>query len=152
MWRTVVIAAVSVIVVLAANDKIAPFFLTLARSAQVKEILLAEKLINLDNDGQVEKVIKTKQKGSLHVRVYKLLAIRDSLHSELWGQYDLPASEEGFTYYKTAITNLAFSDLNQDGRLEIIVSLFDREARKSTYHVLTWDPVQKTLRRLEEEY
>lgn len=146
------IAAVSAVVVLAANDKIAPFFLALARSAQVKEIILAEKLIDLDNDGQVEKVIKTKHKNSLSVRVYKLLAIRDALHSELWGQYDLPSSQEGFIYYKTAITNLAFSDLNQDGRLEIIVSLFDREARKSTYHALTWDPVQKTLRRLQEEY
>ena len=152
MWRIVVIVTLSAVVVLAANDKIAPFFLTLARSAQFKETLLAEKLIDLDHDGQVEKVIKTKQKSSLHVRVYKLLTVRDTLRSELWGQYDLAASEEGFIYYKTAITNLAFSDLNQDGRLEIIVSLFDREARKSTYHVLTWDPVQKTLRRLEEEY
>lgn len=152
MWRYVVIVAVSAMVVLAANDKIAPFFLTLARSAQSKETILAEKLIDLDSDGQLEKVIKTKRKGSLHVRVYRLLAVRETLNSELWGHYDLPASEEGFMYYKTAITNLAFADLNQDGRLEIIVSLFDREARKSTYHALAWDPVQKTLRRLKEEY
>ncbi|MBI3017982.1 MAG: hypothetical protein HYY62_08360 [Deltaproteobacteria bacterium] len=145
------IVAVSAMVVLAVNDKIAPVFLTLARSAQSKETILAEKLIDLDNDGQFEKVIKTKRKGSLSVQVYRLLAVRDALHSELWGQYDLPASEEGFIYYKTAITNLAFSDINHDGRLEIIVSLFDREARKSTYHALAWDPVQKTLRRVKEE-
>lgn len=151
MWRYVVIVAVSAMVVLAANDKIAPFFLTLARSAQFKETILAEKLIDLDSDGQFEKIIKIKRKGSLSVRVYKLLAVRDTLHSELWGQYDLPASEEGFIYYKTAITNLAFADINQDGRLEIIVSLFDREARKSTYHALEWNPVQKTLGRLKEE-
>ncbi|MBI3019530.1 MAG: hypothetical protein HYY61_06555 [Deltaproteobacteria bacterium] len=145
------IVAVSAMVVLAANDNIAPFFLTLARSAQFKETILAEKLIDLDSDGQFEKVIKTKRKGSLSVRVYKLLAARDTLHSELWGQYDLPASEEGFIYYKTAITNLAFADLNQDGRLEIIVSFFDREARKSTYHALAWDSVQGILKRLKEE-
>ena len=151
MWRYVVIVAVSAMVVLAVNDKIVPVFLTLARSAQSTETILAEKLIDLDNDGQVEKIIKTKRKGSLSVRVYKLLAVRDALHSELWGQYDLDSSEEGFIYYKTAITNLAFSDINQDGRLEIIVSLFDREARKSTYHALAWDPIQKTLRRLQEE-
>ena len=151
MWRYVVIVAVSAMVVLAVNDKIVPVFLTLARSAQSTETILAEKLIDLDNDGQVEKIIKTKRKGSLSVRVYKLLAVRDALHSELWGQYDFPTSEEGFIYYKTAITNLAFSDINQDGRLEIIVSLFDREARKSTYHALAWDPIQKTLRRLQEE-
>lgn len=146
------IAAVSAMVVLAANDKIAPFFLTLARSAQSQETILAEKLIDLDNDGQIEKVIKSKRKGTLSVRIYKLLAVRDTLRSELWGQYDLPASEEGFIYYKTAITNLAFADLNQDGRLEIIVSFFDKEARQSTYHALVWDPVQKTLRRLPEKY
>ena len=151
MWRYVVIVAVSAMVVLAVNDKIVPVFLTLARSAQSTETILAEKLIDLDSDGQVEKIIKTKRKGSLSVRVYKLLAVRDALHSELWGQYDLDSSEEGFIYYKTAITNLAFSDINQDGRLEIIVSLFDREARKSTYHALAWDPIQKTLRRLQEE-
>src|SRR3990167_215119 len=143
MVRYGLLSGVALFLVLAANQKITP--LVAALTAHAQERILAEKLVDLDHDGQMEKVVKIKQDGKISVQIYHLYGFQDSVQSKLIAQYQFPTGEDGFIYDKQSITNLAFSDVNKNGQLEILVSFFDETTKESKVHTLAWDKNQNNL-------
>ncbi|HBQ20672.1 MAG: hypothetical protein A2Z91_06735 [Deltaproteobacteria bacterium GWA2_38_16] len=149
MWRYGVIVVLSCLVVLAANRKILPLISILSSSP--KEIILAEKMIDLDGDKKSEKVIKLKKGNSLALQIYELKEDHGIISTQLTTQYEIPESEDSFIYYKTRVTNLAFIDSNQDNQQEIIVSFFDKKTKTSSFCTLLWNKDQKTLTKAKGE-
>ena len=139
----------SVVFVLAVNRKIMPILSSIASSPN--SIVLAERIVDLDQDGRPERVVKIKNKNNISIQVYELLENRGTIYTGLAGQYDIQSSEDGFIFYKSVITNLAFADDNADGQVEIIVSFFDKNTKESSFMTLQWDKKQKTLRKMTKE-
>jgi len=149
MRKVVWMAGLSFILVLAANYKISNLFSKAEAPSQ--EVLLAVRMIDLDQDGQVEKIIKTQNKHVTKIQVYHLEGHYTDVTEKLVGEYQFPHSRESFIFFKTSITNLAFADTTGDGHKEIIVSYFDEASKKSNFYLLKWDKAKHELIRVEKE-
>ena len=53
---------------------------------------------------------------------------------------------------KTNFSNLSFADVDYDGQLEILVSVFDKKSQKSELNILSWNKKEGTLEKIREGY
>lgn len=148
MWK-VMLVMIAVIGVLWINRQL-PFFPIFYDKAQAtpEEGVVAEKKIDLDLDGRTEIVQKIHTKAGLTVRI--LEEVRTEQSPPL-AEQTFPLSEDGFIFLKTHFLNLGFADVNDDGQLEILVSVFKKDSQKNELKILQWNKKEKTLEQIGEE-
>ena len=149
MWRMVWIVLVAWVVVLAGNKKGA-FSPSQGEPLPTTE-LLSEHLIDLDQDGHLEKVTRSKTEEGILIEIYQLIEKQEGIIQERVGSHKFPAGNEGFILFRTSITHIAFEDLDKNGQLEIIVSFFDKTTKKSSFCTLAWNKTSKKLDKVQRE-
>ena len=70
--------------------------------------------------GQIFRVLKVLEKSSIFIEVYET-----SEAQKLWARIQLPDKKDGYFHVAGQATNLAFQDLNSDGRYEILAPTYD---------------------------
>lgn len=139
----VVIVMVAVMGVLWVNRQL-PFFPIFYDKAEAtaEEGVVAEKKIDLDLDGRTEIVQKIHTKTDITVRILEEVRTK---HSPPLAQFTFPLSEDGFIFLKTHFSNLGFADINDDGQLEILISVFEKKSKKNELKILQWNKKEKIL-------
>jgi hypothetical protein len=142
MWKMVWVMA-ALVGVLLINRQL-PFFPLFYDKAQAKdkERVVAEKKIDLDQDGRTEIIKKISTKTGITVRISEEI---ETTPSKPLAEYTFELGEESYVYLKTNFSNLNFADVNYDGQLEILVSVFDKKSQKSELNILSWNKKEGTL-------
>lgn len=135
MWK-VVLVMIAVMGVLWVNRQLPK------AQATAEEGVVAEKKIDLDLDGRTEIIQKIHTKTGITVRI--LEEVRTE-HSPPLAQFTFPLSEDGFVFLKTHFSNLGFADINDDGQLEILISVFEKKSKKNDLKILQWNKKEKIL-------
>ncbi len=155
MWKIVWVMA-ALVGVLLINRQL-PFFPLFYDKAQAtpkakakdKERLVAEKKIDLDQDGRTEIIKKISTKTGITVRISEEI---ETTPSKPLAEYTFELGEESYIFLKTNFSNLNFADVNYDGQLEILVSVFDKKSQKSELNILSWNKKEGTLEKISEGY
>lgn len=149
MWK-IVWGVAALVGVLLINRQL-PFFPLFYDKAQAtpKERLVAEKKIDLDQDGRTEIVKKISTKTGITVRISEEI---ETTPSKPLAEYTFDLGEESYIFLKTNFSNLDFADVDYDGQLEILVSVFDKKSQKSELNILSWNKKEGTLKKISEGY
>jgi len=148
LWRVVLITGVALVLVLAVNNQLSVF----AQKTKSNERILSEKLVDLNTDGRLEKIVKIKRDNSIVVRVLELLKKGTTVIQVTSGEFVFANSDEGFVKLKQGLVSLTFEDVDHNGQKDILVSTFDKLRKKSLLHTLSWKKQKRKLELIKEEF
>ncbi|MBI4040824.1 MAG: hypothetical protein HY390_03035 [Deltaproteobacteria bacterium] len=134
---------IGVILVLWANGRFTPLVSSIVSHASQKTLF--EENIDLNFDGQLEKVSKIQTEHGIMVQVQSGLFLSSKV------SFAFLNMDDGFLYDHKSITPVAFVDINQDHQLDLLVSFFHPVERETKVYPLVWDKSQNTLTLFKKE-
>lgn len=90
--------------------------------------ILAKTTGYLSKEGPFVSIFKIREKDSLFLEVYAIKTNdKNETHTELIQRIDLPEARDGYFNFMGNATNLALSDTDNDGTMELLAPTFDQQ-------------------------
>jgi hypothetical protein len=96
-------------------------------------IILGKVIGNLEPGSDSYTILKIKQKENIFVEIYKEDPKTETLQFEQ--KIDLGLKKEGHFSFKGEATNLVFTNIDSDPKLELLVPVFDSEMTARLYTI-----------------